>query len=199
MRRLAVLLALLVLVVPGTASALDKPVPDPGTPVSNAPSGSYAKADANRAKAMPWLRRHARGAYAGSFYTGDRRISWVATFTSDFGRFERRLRKVVPYPDRLEVRPVMYSEHQLGRISNRIGDDLDWLHKRRVLVTAVEPDLEANTVVIGLHPDSRADAVAILRERYAKLGPIQVEASGWARLLPLPADGEVELWSPFGG
>jgi hypothetical protein len=199
MRRLAVLLALLVVAVPGTASALDKPVPDPDTPVSSPPSGSSAKADANRAKALPWLRRHARGAYAGSFYTGDRRISWVATFTSDFGRFERRLLKVVPYPDRLEVRPVMYSEHQLGRIANRIAADTDWLHKRRVLVTTVGPDLESNTVVIDLHPDSRADAVAILRARYGRLGPIRVEAGGWMMPLPLPADGRPEPWPAAGG
>jgi hypothetical protein len=198
MRRLAILLALLVVAVPGTASAIS-PVEAPDDPVSSPPSGSYAKADANQAKALPWLRKHARGAYAGSFYTGDRRISWVATFTSDFGRFERRLRKVVPYPDRLEVRPVMYSEHQLGRITERISNDMDRLHERRVLVTSVGPDLETGTVVISLHPDSRADAVAILRARYGRLGPIRVEAGGWVMPAALPGGGQPEPWPPSGG
>jgi hypothetical protein len=171
------------------ASALDGPKPQAPPPVDQCGLAddddfgkgyfaNEAKAEAVRKAAERWLRRHpkARKALAGRWFSvSSRHGAYHLAFTRNAAAYQKALRKVVPHPQRLCVRPALYTSAELAAAQRRVERDWDRLARRGVILNDVSVDIPDNTLVVGIDRSSRGDAAQVLRRRYAGRVAMRVE------------------------
>ena len=100
-----------------------------------------------------YLRRHARGAFAG-LYTDQRGggIVYVG-FTRSAGRHLRAMRAVFPYPERLRVFRATSSLRDLSRVRRAIVADAPSLRRHGIRVRGVYDRVSQNAVGVDIeHP-----------------------------------------------
>lgn len=121
---------------------------------------------ANGIAVSEFFRQRAPGVFGGVFIDHLEGGSSIVAVTADPELYERALRQVVPYPERIRMRVVEHSLQELESLHAQILSDLPKLRDMGVSVTGVVTNEQENTVDVGVERASPDVEVAI-RSRYS--------------------------------